>query len=194
MGFWNDFSFWFVFGCRHIININAWDHLSILMLLVLNTQKIQTILLQISAFTIGHALSLTAFLILKFKIPSCLIEWLIGMTLVGYSFTIVFKIKCLKTYKYHYILIIGFGLCHGLGFIQPIQLLLSSQSLWSTILGFNFGVELAQLVVSCLFFLFYLLLYTLCNHRVYTILGYSISLSIGIFALLVSLQRLFVCF
>lgn len=164
------------------------------MLLVLNTQKIQSILLQISAFTIGHALSLTAFLILKFKIPSCLIEWLIGMTLVGYSFTIVFKIKHLKTFKYHYILIIGFGLCHGLGFIQPIQLLLSSQSLWSTILGFNSGVELAQLVVSCLFFLFYLLLYTLCNHRVYTILGYSISLSIGIFALLVSLQRLFVCF
>jgi hypothetical protein len=109
----------------------------------------------ITAFTIGHSLTLMfgAFGILK--IPIQLIEISISISILFSAFHAIRPIF----YKKEIYIAIGFGLVHGLAFSQTLTALqLNATNLIISILGFNVGIEAMQLIIVALIIPWFILL------------------------------------
>ena len=147
----SDFSFYFNIGWKHIISADALDHqLFILALAAIYLLKDwRQVLVLVTAFTIGH--SITLFLSVKeiISISSKWVEFLIPCTILITAATNLFQKKFSpKTIRINYFLALFFGLIHGLGFANTIRIALASdQSLGWGLYGFNVGLEAGQIVV-----------------------------------------------
>ena len=147
----SDFSFYFRIGWQHIIGRDALDHqLFILALAAIYVIKEwKQVLILVTAFTIGH--SVTLFLSVKeiITINSRWVEFLIPCTIIFTDITNLFLKKFTpKTIRINYFLALFFGLIHGLGFANTIRLALASdQSLGWGLFGFNVGLEAGQIIV-----------------------------------------------
>ena len=147
----SDFSFYFRFGWQHIISRDALDHqLFILALAAIYVIKDwKQVLILVTAFTIGH--SVTLFLSVKeiVTISTKWVEFLIPCTILFTAITNLFQKKFTpKTIRINYFLALFFGLIHGLGFANNIRMALASdQSLGWGLFGFNLGLEAGQIVV-----------------------------------------------
>ena len=147
----SDFSFYFRIGWQHIIGRDALDHqLFILALAAIYVIKDwKQVLILVTAFTIGH--SVTLFLSVKeiITINSRWVEFLIPCTIIFTAITNLFLKKFTpKTIRINYFLALFFGLIHGLGFSNTIRLALASdQSLGWGLFGFNVGLEAGQIIV-----------------------------------------------
>jgi hypothetical protein len=109
----------------------------------------------ITAFTIGHSLTLLLGSIEWLNFPSRVIEILIALTILISAFHAFRPI-----YPKKETLVAGsFGLVHGLAFAKTLtDLELSTQQIILSIFGFNMGIELMQLLVILLVFPLLLLL------------------------------------
>lgn len=147
----NDFSFYFNIGWHHIISRDALDHqLFILALAAIYLIKDwRQVLILVTAFTIGH--SVTLFLSVKriLTINSSWVEFLIPCTILATAAANLFQKKfTTKTIRINYFLALFFGFIHGLGFANTIRVALASdQSLGWGLFGFNVGLEAGQVVV-----------------------------------------------
>ena len=147
----SDFSFYFRIGWQHIIGRDALDHqLFILALAAIYVIKDwKQVLILVTAFTIGH--SVTLFLSVKeiITISSNWVEFLIPCTIIFTAIANLFLKKFTpKAIRINYFLALFFGLIHGLGFANTIRLALASdQSLGWGLFGFNVGLEAGQIVV-----------------------------------------------
>lgn len=147
----SDFSFYFKLGWKHIISSDALDHqlfiLALAAIYVIRDWK--QVLVLVTAFTIGH--SLTLYLSVKelVVISSTWVEFLIPCTIVLTAITNLFQKKFTpKTIRINYFLALFFGLIHGLGFANTIRVALASdQSLGWGLFGFNVGLEAGQIIV-----------------------------------------------
>ena len=180
----NDFGFYFKIGWEHIISPDALDHqLFILALAAIYLFKEwKQVLILITAFTIGHSVTLALSVLDVFRFSSAWVEFLIPCTIVLTAITNLFQ-KNLKPRSVHlnYILALLFGLIHGMGFANTIRFMLASdQSIGWGLFGFNVGLELGQIAVVLIFlfisFMFVNLLKV--NRR-----DWVIFLSAGVFAL-----------
>lgn len=156
-------GFWFETGCEHILNPSAWDHLSMILLMVLSTQGIKNVLIQISAFTLGHGISMCILGFPHWQIPTCIVELAIASSVVVYGIVIFKSSLSSIPNATRYFSLLAFGILHGLGFIKQTQLFFSQTSIWPVVIGFNLGVEITQLSIAVMIFLFYLLLSKLCS-------------------------------
>jgi hypothetical protein len=147
----SDFSFYFNIGWEHIIGKDALDHqLFILALAAIYVVKDwKQVLVLVTAFTIGH--SITLYLSVKeiVSVSSKWVEFLIPCTIVITALTNLLQKKFTpKTIRINYFLALFFGLIHGLGFANTIRVALASdQSLGWGLFGFNVGLEAGQIVV-----------------------------------------------
>jgi hypothetical protein len=147
----SDFSFYFKIGWQHIIGWDALDHqLFILALAAIYVVKDwKQVLVLVTAFTIGH--SVTLYLSVKniMTIDSRWVEFLIPCTILITAVTNLYQKKFTpKTIRINYFLALFFGLIHGLGFANTIRVALASdQSLGWGLFGFNAGLEAGQIVV-----------------------------------------------
>ena len=147
----NDFLFYFKIGWQHIISSDALDHqLFIVALAAIYLMKDwKQVLVLVTAFTIGH--SVTLYLSVKeiVTISSRWVEFLIPCTIILTALSNLGQKKFTpKTIRINYFLALFFGLIHGLGFANTIRVALASdQSLGWGLLGFNVGLEAGQIVV-----------------------------------------------
>lgn len=98
----------------------------------------------VSAFTLGHSLTLLLGSFNLFELPIQLIESIIAASIL------ISVIHCLKPifYNKEIIIAMSFGLIHGLAFSQTMQNLdVGSLNLAISVLGFNIGIEIMQLVI-----------------------------------------------
>ena len=182
----SDFSFYFRFGWEHIISKEALDHqLFILALAAIYIIKDwKQVLVLVTAFTIGH--SLTLFLSVKelVTISSKWVEFLIPCTIVFTAITNLFQKKFTpKSIRINYFLALFFGLIHGLGFANNIRMALASdQSLGWGLFGFNLGLEAGQIIVVLLILsLAYIVLHFLkANRREWVIFASACAFSVGL--------------
>jgi hypothetical protein len=149
-----DFSFYFNIGWEHIVSFDALDHqLFILALAAIYLLKDwKQVLLLITAFTIGHSITLAVSVLDIFRISGHWVEFLIPCTIVVTALTNLLQ-KNLKAGSVHlnYILALFFGLIHGMGFANTIRFILASdQSIGWGLFGFNVGLEVGQIVVVTL--------------------------------------------
>jgi hypothetical protein len=146
-----DFGFYFGLGWEHIISWDALDHqLFILALSAIYLLKDwRQVLVLVTAFTIGHSLTLalTVFNIIHF--PSNWIEFLIPCTIFLTAISNLFqKDFTPKSIRINYFLALFFGLIHGMGFANKLRYIIAEdQSIGWSLFGFNVGLEAGQIAV-----------------------------------------------
>lgn len=152
-----DFGFYFKLGWEHIISKDALDHqLFIAALAAIYLLKDwKQVLILVTAFTIGHSLTLALSVLDVVRFPSNWVEFLIPMTIVITAVANLFQKKFTRqSVRVNYFLALFFGLIHGMGFANSIRFMLASdQNLGWSLFGFNVGLEVGQIVVVTLLLL-----------------------------------------
>lgn len=188
----NDFIFYFSEGWKHIISADALDHqLFILALAIIYTfRDWKKVLILVTAFTIGHSITLALSALDIIRINSSLVEFLIPLTIVLTALWNIFILRAKKNISSNYYLALFFGLVHGLGFANSIRMMLAKdQSLITSLLGFNLGLEVGQVVVVFIILLLTKLVsdFMKIPRRVYII---SVSAIILIVSGIIAIQRI----
>src|SRR6185436_20179523 len=107
------------------------------------------VLILVTAFTIGHSLTLALSVLDIIRFPSNWVEFLIPCTILITAVSNLFQKKFTpKTIRINYFLALFFGLIHGMGFANTLRFLLArDQSLGWSLFGFNLGLEAGQIMV-----------------------------------------------
>jgi hypothetical protein len=157
-----DLGFYFELGWHHIIAWDALDHL--LFVLALSAIYLignwRQVLVLITAFTIGHSLTLALSVYNLVSIESKWVEFLIPCTIiVTAALNLLEKNYEPRSLRLNYFLALFFGLIHGLGFANAIRFMISKhESMGWSLFGFNIGLEAGQIVVvTTILFLSFLL-------------------------------------
>ena len=152
-----DFIFYFKLGWFHILSLDALDHLYFIAVLTIiyTFYSWKRVVVLITAFTIGHAITLflSALDILRFN--DQYVEFAIPCTIfISAGVNLWRRDGLAEAGRIQYLLAILFGLVHGMGFANAIRFMLSSdQHIISSLLSFNIGLESGQIFVV-LFMLF----------------------------------------
>ncbi|WBV62036.1 HupE/UreJ family protein [Chryseobacterium camelliae] len=179
-----DFLFYLNLGWEHIISLDALDHqLFVLALIaVYSYSDWKKILVLVTAFTIGHSITLALSILDIVRVPSDWVEFLIPLTIVLTALgNIAMKNKKQSQTKLNYYLALFFGLIHGMGFANTARVMIAkSQSIALPLLGFNVGLEVGQIVIvlGILILLFILLNLFKINKK-----DWILFVSSGVFAL-----------
>ena len=131
-------------GFEHILP-EGLDHILFVLGLFLLCRAWKPILIQVTAFTAAHTITLALATLGYVSAPADIVEPIIAASIVVIALENIFR----PTYgKFRLLLVFIFGLIHGLGFAQRlIDERIPAGSLISALLGFNVGVELGQLAV-----------------------------------------------
>jgi hypothetical protein len=109
------------------------------------------ILILITAFTLGHSITLILATLKLVNVSTGLIEFLIPLTIfITALFNAVYRKEKVSSLLHlsKYIAALFFGLIHGLGFSNYLRSLLGSeQSIVKPLLSFNIGIELGQIII-----------------------------------------------
>lgn len=157
-----DFLLYLSLGWEHIISLDALDHQLFVLALVtvFSYQDWKKILVLITAFTIGHSITLILSSLDILRIPTNWVEFLIPLTIAITAFdNILMRNHSKNLMKMNYYLALFFGLIHGMGFANTARMMLAKeQSIFIPLLGFNVGLELGQIVVVFIIFLLLIIL------------------------------------
>ncbi len=147
----NNLGFYFDLGWHHIMAWDALDHL--LFVLALSAIYLignwKQVLILVTAFTIGHSITLALSVYDVIRIDDKLVEFLIPCTIVVTAlFNLLQKDFKPRSLQLNYFLALFFGLIHGLGFANAIRfIMLNDESIGWNLFGFNIGLEAGQVVV-----------------------------------------------
>ena len=157
-----DFIFYLKLGWEHIISLDALDHQLFVLVLVAaySYSEWRKILILVTAFTIGHSVTLALSTLDIIRIPSDWVEFLIPLTILITAFdNILMRNQPKNLMQLNYYLALIFGLIHGMGFANTARMTLAQeQNIFTPLLGFNIGLELGQVVVVALILLIEFLL------------------------------------
>ena len=186
---------WFQTGFEHITDLAGYDHMLFLLILcsVYSFRNCDWLIL-ITAFTIGHCITLALSVLNIILLPSSLIEFAIPLTILISAIFRWIQVEKNENKSYQkdqkvYAVTLLFGLIHGLGFSNMLRSLLGSQAdILQPLLFFNLGLEVGQIVIV----LFSLVTITSLNEyvhipRFYLVRG--ISIPVGFVALWLMFER-----
>lgn len=138
----------FLLGIEHILE--GFDHILFIVALVLGGGRIGTLLGIITAFTVGHSATLAFAVLGLVRPPAWLIEPLIAASI---AYVACENIFLKRTPSRRWLVGLLFGLVHGFGFAGAlIELEVPGESLFSSLLFFNLGVETGQAIIIALLF------------------------------------------
>ncbi|MEO5979647.1 MAG: HupE/UreJ family protein [Chryseolinea sp.] len=154
----SEFGLYFGLGKDHILDYaNGYDHiLFVIALCALYIGKDwKRVLILVTAFTIGHSITLALSTLRIVNVNSELIEFLIPLTIFITAVSNLFKDEKSigkKRVEMNYVFAAFFGLIHGLGFSNYLRAILGkSKSIVTQLLSFNLGLEFGQIVIVALF-------------------------------------------
>jgi hypothetical protein len=132
------------YGFTHILPMGL-DHVLFVLGIFLLSTKLKPILLQVTAFTVAHTVTLGLSMAGVVRLPSGVVEPLIAISI---AYVAVENLCTQEIRKSRVALVFAFGLLHGLGFAGALaQLGLPRGQRAVALFSFNFGVELGQLAV-----------------------------------------------
>jgi len=149
----SDLFAFFQIGFRHIVSWDAADHILFLLVLaaIYRGRDWRAALVVISAFTVGHCITLVLAVTNVLVLPARLVEFLIPMTIVATgveNLLIRRRVTRGETSRHRPVFAALFGLVHGAGFAGYLQSLFLDR-ITLPLLGFNIGIEVGQIVVLC---------------------------------------------
>jgi hypothetical protein len=131
-------------GFSHILPL-GFDHVLFVLGLFFSVTRLLPLLTQITAFTASHSLTLGLSLIGAIALPARVVEPLIALSIGVVALENIFA-RRIRTARW--LIVFAFGLVHGMGFAGALrEFALPPGSFWTTLLGFNLGVEIGQLAV-----------------------------------------------
>ena len=144
-------------GLRHILDLRAIDHLLYLSIMAIPFawRDWRRVVVLVTGFTLGHSLTLAFAALGVVRVNAALVEVLIPVTILITAVLVAWRNRRagsgstpVRLGLATYILPLGFGLIHGLGFATYLQSLLGAEEsiLWP-LLWFNVGLESAQLLI-----------------------------------------------
>lgn len=147
----SDLATYIELGFRHIVNVEAADHILFLLALaaIYRFKDWRECLWVATAFTVGHSLTLALAVTNTLVMPSSLIEFLIPVTIVatGLENLIVRdRVQAAGIGRYRPVLAGVFGLVHGAGFANYLRSLFVDH-IALPLFGFNVGIEIGQICV-----------------------------------------------
>ena len=152
----SEFQAYLQLGFEHITDPNGYDHVLFVVSLcaIYSLQQWQSVLILVTAFTIGHSatLALSTLRIINFR--SDVVELLIPVTIIitcFLNFRNPFSAPSAPGGRLRYGLALAFGLIHGLGFSNYLRSLLGQEAgIFTPLLAFNLGLETGQLLIVAL--------------------------------------------
>jgi hypothetical protein len=154
----SEFQLYFVLGKDHILDYkNGYDH--ILFVIALCALYIgrdwKKILILVTAFTIGHSITLALSTLSIVNVKAELIEFLIPLTIFITAVSNLFKNENSisdRAMQMNYLYASFFGLIHGLGFSNYLKSILGrDESIVTQLFAFNLGLEFGQIIIVVLF-------------------------------------------
>lgn len=146
-----DFPLYFELGWQHILDWKGYDHILFVMVLC-GTYLLadwRKVLILVTAFTIGHSITLALSVLKIIHVKTDLIEFLIPVTIVVTAISNLMTGKSKpKGIQLKYVLALFFGLIHGLGFSNYLNSLLGkSTNIVAELFAFNVGLEFGQILI-----------------------------------------------
>ncbi|WP_367864320.1 HupE/UreJ family protein [Pedobacter sp. WC2423] len=147
-----DFSLYFELGWQHILNWKGYDHILFVIVLcgAYTLTDWKRVLLLVTAFTIGHSITLALSVLKVIIVKTNLIEFLIPVTILITAASNILSGKSSKPkgVQLKYILALFFGLIHGMGFSNYLNSLLGkSTNIVAELFAFNIGLEFGQVLI-----------------------------------------------
>lgn len=147
------FQIYFEEGRTHILDINGIDHILFVVALcaIYQLQDWKKILILVTAFTIGHSITLALSTLEIVSFRRDIVEFCIAVTIFITAFVNLMRKQSAltpKRFNMNYFFALFFGLIHGLGFSSQLKSLLGkSQSIVEPLLYFNLGLEIGQIII-----------------------------------------------
>lgn len=187
-----EFGLYFQEGWQHIVDLNGYDHILFVFALcaIYLLKDWKKVLVLVTAFTIGHSVTLALSVLNVIRVSSALIEFLIPVTIVITALSNVLRrSEEPGRMQLNYFFALFFGLIHGMGFSNYLKSMLGSQtSIVQPLLAFNLGLEFGQILIVLVILLITQLAVRLVNVKRR---DWTMFLSAAIFgiALMMSLER-----
>ena len=167
----NEFYMYLKLGLEHILDLQGYDHILFILALcaiyVVNDWK--KILILVTAFTVGHSVTLA---LATFKIISInrdLVEMLIPATILATALSNIFRSRSTRHASYlnnNYLLALFFGFIHGMGFSNYLRALMGKDgSVLKQLFAFNLGLEVGQIIIVGIFIFISFILITVLGVR-----------------------------
>lgn len=154
-------------GILHITDLQGYDHMLFLVALSasFSWRNWKSLLLLATAFTLGHSLTLAIVSLDIVHINTGLIELLIPITIALTSLYNFFFGKKEISFS-SYVIIVFFGLIHGMGFSSYFRMMFGEGlDIIGNLFLFNAGVEVGQVLILVAILLIYALIDLLFNEE-----------------------------
>ncbi len=152
------FELYFGLGKDHILDYaNGYDHILFVIALCVLYQlgDWKRVLILVTAFTLGHSVTLALATFEIIQVKSELIEFLIPVTILITAVSNIFKKEDSfrgRSLQLNYAYATFFGLIHGMGFSNYLNSILGrDESIISQLLAFNLGLEFGQIIIVVIF-------------------------------------------
>ena len=154
----SEFQLYFGLGKSHILDYaNGYDHIIFVVALcaLYLTREWKQVLILVTAFTIGHSITLALSTLRIISVKVELIEFLIPLTIFITAVSNLFKNEnnlTSRSVQMNYFFAGFFGLIHGLGFSSYLRAILGGdETIITQLFAFNLGLEFGQLVIVAIF-------------------------------------------
>lgn len=125
------------------------DHILFVFILTLCSPSLYTLLLSVTGFTLGHSITLTLITFYGIPAPPQIIEPAIAASI---AIMALHGLRVTSPSRGPWLLASFFGLIHGCGFASAlIERQVSGSALIYSVLGFNLGVEIGQIILVAIF-------------------------------------------
>jgi len=160
----DQFNVFLQLGFSHIADIKGFDHILFIITLcsVYKYTEWKKVAILVTAFTVGHSVTLALSALHIIVANRNLVELLIPITIL---FTSIYNLfynegSSVRSINISYFLALVFGFIHGLGFSNYFnELMGGSINIVFPLFSFNLGLEIGQLLIVSVFMLLYLILW-----------------------------------
>ena len=151
----SEFRLYFDYGLEHILDYaNGYDHILFIIALcaVYLLRDWKRVLILVTAFTVGHSITLALATLSIIKANSEVVEFLVPLTIFITAISNLFKKDESFSHKVihlNYGFALFFGLIHGMAFANALGM--GSKNIVTRLLAFNLGLELGQIIIVIIF-------------------------------------------
>jgi hydrogenase/urease accessory protein HupE len=147
VSFFQNATQFLVLGLEHIFT--GYDHILFVISLLFEAKTIRHILSLVTAFTFAHSITLVFATLQIVQLPSVLVESAIALSIIYVALINIFH----PDSKHQPWLAFGFGLIHGFGFAGILsEMRLDTNQMATSLISFNIGIEIGQLIIVSLAF------------------------------------------
>ena len=153
----SEFELYFGLGRDHILDSNGYDHILFVVALCIlySIREWRRVLVLVTAFTVGHSITLALATLEIIHVNTDLVEFLIPITILITAISNIFRKEerfSGKTLQLNYIYAAFFGLIHGMGFSNYLRSILGrDQTIFTQLFAFNVGLEFGQIIIVIIF-------------------------------------------